>query len=65
MNNVIPLHRPPHLIPDHELRELVNDLTDISRKYHDFGCLRETISKRVADALKRENSDGENNVHPA
>jgi len=58
MSNVIPL-RPKHLIPEHELRELVNDLTDISRKYHDFGCLREVISKRVKDALKRDEPNGD------
>ncbi|WP_288654664.1 MULTISPECIES: hypothetical protein [Pantoea] len=58
MNNVIPL-RPKHLIPEHELRELVNDLADISRKYHDFGCLREVISKRVNDALKRDKPNGD------
>lgn len=61
MNNVIPL-RPKHLIPEHELRELVNDLTDISRKYHDFGCLREVISKCVKDALRRDNCDGETDL---
>lgn len=54
MNNVIPLKRSEHCLPDHERRELVNALTEIARQYHDFGCLREKISKCVNDALKRD-----------
>ena len=65
MNNVIPLKRPAHVIPDHERRELVNQLTDIAREYRDFGCLRLAISKCVDDALKRDKRDGENEVPPA
>lgn len=65
MNNVIPLKRPEHAIPDHERRELVNQLTDIARQHHDFGCLREVISKCVDDALKRDKRDGENEIPPA
>lgn len=53
MTEVIQLTRPKHLIPDHELRELVNDLRDIAVKYHDHGCLRELISSRVTEALER------------
>jgi len=52
MNNVIPLKRSEHCLPDHERRELVNALTEIARQYHDFGCLREVISKCVNDALR-------------
>lgn len=65
MSNVIPLKRPEHVISDNERRELVNALTDIARKYHDFGCLREVISKCVDDALKRDNRDGETNIPSA
>lgn len=58
MSNVIPLTRPKHRIPDHELRELVNDLRDIAVKYHEHGCLRELISNRVAEALRRDRQSG-------
>ncbi|QPI13914.1 hypothetical protein MYO4S_00158 [Serratia phage 4S] len=37
---------------EHIVRELVNDLTEIARKHHDYGCLRELISKRVKSAIK-------------
>lgn len=62
MNNVVPLKRPEHFLPDHERRELVNALTAIAHQYHDFGCLRDVISKCVNDALKRDKRDGESNV---
>lgn len=65
MNNVIPLKRPEHAIPDHERRDLVNQLTEIARKYHDFGCLREVISKCVDDALKRDKRDGDTERGPS
>lgn len=64
MNNVIPLKRSEHYLPDHERRELINALTEIARQYHDFGCLREVISKCVNDALKREKRDGDTERGP-
>lgn len=37
---------------DHEIRELVNELTRVAKTYHGAGCLREVISRTVKEALK-------------
>ena len=37
---------------DHEIAQLVNQLTDIAKKYHDHDCLREKISKAIKPAIK-------------
>lgn len=37
---------------DHEIRELVNELTRVAKVYYGAGCLREVISKTVKEALK-------------
>jgi hypothetical protein len=37
---------------DHEKAQLVNELTEIARKYHSHGCLREKISKAVNSKIQ-------------
>lgn len=37
--------------PDHEMRELVNEITVLAKKYADAQCLRDAISRVVADRL--------------
>ena len=39
---------------DHEIRELVNELTRVAKVYHGAGCLREVISRTVKKALAHE-----------
>lgn len=41
-------------LKDHEVRELVNDLRDIAKKYHDYQCLRELIANRLMDTIKKD-----------
>lgn len=40
-------------LKDHEFRELVNDLRDIAKKYHDYGCLRELIAERLHENFSK------------
>lgn len=40
------------MLKDHEIRELVNELTRIAKVYHGAGCLREVISRTVKEALQ-------------
>ena len=39
---------------DHETARLVNELTDIAKKFHSHGCLREKISRAVTSAHKSD-----------
>ncbi|MBP2156889.1 hypothetical protein [Erwinia rhapontici] len=61
---IIPIRKQEHIIPDHEFREMVNDIRDIAIRYHNFGCLRELIRKRISDSLKRSDN-GETDILPA
>jgi hypothetical protein len=38
---------------DHEIAKLVNDLRDIAVQFHDFGCLRETIHRRLVPEIEQ------------
>lgn len=42
---------PNFVIPDHEVRELVNRLRDLAVQFHDHQSLRERIVHEVQDAL--------------
>jgi len=38
---------------DHEIAKLVNDLRDIAVQFHDSGCLRETIRRRLVPEIEQ------------
>ena len=39
---------------DHEIAQLVNELTAIAKNYHGHDCLREKISKLIVPVLKQK-----------
>jgi hypothetical protein len=38
-------------VKDHEVREFVNDLAYIAKRYHGHGCLRDVLSRRTCEFL--------------
>ncbi len=62
MNNVIPIKRSEHVIPDAELDRLANELTVIATRYAGYMSLPAAIRKTLSDALKRDKRDGETDL---
>ena len=65
MNNVIPLKRSEHVLPDDEFEALVKDVINHGRKFHDFICYPAVMRKVLSDALKRDKRDGETDLPSA
>jgi len=42
---------------DHEIAELVNELTNIAKLHHDKQCLRTIISRAVSNKLNGESTE--------
>ena len=64
MNNVIPLKRSEHLLPDDEFEALVAELNHVATRYAGFMSLPAAIRKTLSDALKRDKRDGDTERGP-
>lgn len=40
-------------LKNHEIRELVNDVRDLAREFHNHGSLRDRLAYRIVPALQR------------